>query len=622
MINIFFNIKIQKTTICLIFPEWKLRIDSMNYISSLLVIVPLFIQTFLFSAKQPCSDSQVVSNATTTIFYGASTEPSIAVNPKNSKRIVATWQQDRINNGGALEAGIAHSEDGGKHWKRSVVPFQICSGGFIQRVSDVWLSFSKDGKKVFLCALVTNATKDPKTDKQQGIVVTHSKDNGASWSTPTFVSSSQGFLTEPTGAFHFDDKNSITLDPNEERFGYIVWDRFAHISSAHSTTQFSRTVNGGKTWRPAKLLYDPFPDLLQSNMSNGIESDCSTLDNVVVVLPKANPSDAVWKKDPFGDDENKALRFSGNILNFMVRIFAKPSATDAQYVNDAFPFQYTLFDIACVRSSDHGKTWEKTANVVTPLSGNEIFTGGYTYLNGKVIGGLGTQLRAGDLIPSFTVNPKNGILYVVWQSDQFRKDKLPQIAITTSRDGGMTWSNPAKVSRTPKNAKNPQAFTPFVAVTEDGYVGILYFDFRHDSTDDSKKTKTDAFLAIYKEVQDANGGSTKIGLDFVREIRLSKKSYIAQNGPETTQGVMTDGDYVFLVTHGNKFYTIYTKSKHGPFKKPQVLLDDNTNNALLLLDNNCRQDPFISIIKDFADKDHKPYVMTHDLGCKKTKLKK
>ena len=89
-----------------------------------------------------------------------------------------------------------------------------------------------------------------------------------------------------------------------------------------------------------------------------------------------------------------------------------------------------------------------------------------------------------------------------------------------------------------------------------------------------------------------------IGLDFVKEIRLSEKSYIAQNGPTTTQGVMTDGDYQFLTAHGNDFYAIYTKSFDGPFNPATVFFTDPVHNATVLLDDNYRTAPFVSIIKN------------------------
>ncbi len=262
------------------------------------------------------------------------------------------------------------------------------------------------------------------------------------------------------------------------------------------------------------------------------------------------------------EDPGSQLRLNGDVLNFMVRIYAAPGTTNEEYLADAWPHQFSLYDIALVRSKDLGANSDSNATVITLFVANQVFTGGYTYnSSGQITGGVGTLLRAGDLTPSYNVNPQNGYLYVAFQTGQFRSDQLPQIGLLTSRDGGFTWSQAVQASLTPSTAPNPQAFTPFVAVTRDGYAGVLYYDFRNDDESDPNQTKTDAWLTIYREVNDPAGGSTGIGLDFVAEKRLSRHSYIIQNGPKTTQGVMTNGDYSFLVAEGKKFYAIYIQSK-------------------------------------------------------------
>src|SRR5438445_9270149 len=76
-------------------------------------------------SPNPISDEcllpQIIFGTTTTVHYGSVVEPSIAVNPKHAKHVVAAWQQDRINNGGGLDIGIARSKDGGKSWKQSLM---------------------------------------------------------------------------------------------------------------------------------------------------------------------------------------------------------------------------------------------------------------------------------------------------------------------------------------------------------------------------------------------------------------------------------------------------------------------------------------------------------------------
>lgn len=532
-----------------------------------------------------------IARSSVTIYARSVVEPTIAVNPKNRNHLVASWQQDRINNGGALEAAIAYSRNGGKTWHRTQIPLQICIGGINQRISDVWLSYAPDGKRVYLTVLVINASTELNTQNQAGIIVSVSEDDGKTWSIPHFVASSQLILGE-SSQLPFDDKNSITADRNHSKFAYCVWDRFPQSFSNHSDSQISRTTDGGKTWSPNQILYNPFPDLTIHGQSNGIENDNQTLNNIVVVLPDAGDDHSSRRYS----DHNKNLQLNGDLLNFMVRIYAKPGATNEEFVGDSFPFQFTLFDIASVRSKDRGVTWEPNANVITPFIANLVFTGGYTYNEeGQITDGIGTQLRTGDQVPSYNVNPRNGFLYVAFQTGQFRSDQLPQIGLLRSEDGGLTWSQAVKVSRTPQNAPNPQAFSPFVAVTEEGYVGILYHDFRHDDKSNPNETKTDAWLAIYREVK--GEGSTGIGLEFVKEKRLSRHSYIIQNGPNTTQGVMTNGDYPFLVAEGNLFYALYVKSRNGPFNPAVPILTNPTTGGVLLLDNNYRTAPFVSIVK-------------------------
>ncbi len=515
-----------------------------------------------------CIDEQEVFNTTTTIYHGSSVEPTIAVNPKNKKNMVAVWQQDRISNGAAFEAGIAYSKDGGRHWHKSSVPFQICEGGISQRSGDEWLSYSADGSRVYLCAAVLNATKVPHTEKQFGVVVTISEDDGATWSKPRFLFSSMNYLNEPTKQFANSDKTSLTADPNDSRNAIAVWANFNPSASFHGVAQSSYTTNGGKSWSAVQLLYDPFPDLVEQGLSNGIQNDNQASNNVVVIPKK------------------------GDWLNFTVRVYAKPGSTDAQYTNDSFPFQYSLTDIVAIRSKDQGKKWNPHSKVVIPSFVNHLlYTGGYTYdSEGNITGGLGTLVRNDQTIPSYNVNPKNGFLYVAYQTSEFRADQLQQIGLVTSRDGGHTWSTPVQINRTPANALNPQAFAPFVAVTKNGRVGVLYFDFRKDDRSDLNHTKMDAWLAIYQE--------THVGLDFIKEIRLSEKSYIAQNGPLTSQGVMTEGDYQFLRAEGNKFYAIYMKSFDGPFTPPSVVFTDPVHHATILLDNNRRTAPFVTIVKN------------------------
>src|SRR5215207_3842828 len=63
-------------------------------------------------------------------------EPTLAVDPRRPRRLVAAWQQDRFGETGhaALSIVTAYSGDGGRHWRRRLVPgVSRCTGGEFAR---------------------------------------------------------------------------------------------------------------------------------------------------------------------------------------------------------------------------------------------------------------------------------------------------------------------------------------------------------------------------------------------------------------------------------------------------------------------------------------------------------
>src|SRR5437762_13024852 len=66
------------------------------------------------SDSEECLLQQTFPDFSTTLYYNSVVEPSVAVNPHSKNHIVAAWQQDRFNNGGSLDIGLARSDDGGK----------------------------------------------------------------------------------------------------------------------------------------------------------------------------------------------------------------------------------------------------------------------------------------------------------------------------------------------------------------------------------------------------------------------------------------------------------------------------------------------------------------------------
>jgi hypothetical protein len=68
------------------------------------------------------------------------------------------------------------------------------------------------------------------------------------------------------------------------------------------------------------------------------------------------------------------------------------------------------------------------------------------------------------------------------------------VALSSSRDGGRTWSTPVRADRSPESAAGGpgQAFLPQVDVANNGTVAITYYDMRNDTA--APGTSTDHWM--------------------------------------------------------------------------------------------------------------------------------
>ena len=182
-------------------------------------------------------------------YEDAEVEPYEAVNPTNSLNVIGVWQQDRWSDGGAHGLVAGYSMDGGKTWKEQPLALSVCGGSGVgasyQRASDPWVSFSPDGAAYAVSISFTGDTFAP--GSSGAVLVVRSADGGVSWSAPTVLIAD--------GASAFNDKESVTADPNDSHFAYAVWDRITTSNSGPA--YFSRTIDGGSTWEAAKPIYDP-----------------------------------------------------------------------------------------------------------------------------------------------------------------------------------------------------------------------------------------------------------------------------------------------------------------------------------------------------------------------------
>jgi hypothetical protein len=366
-----------------------------------------------------------------TNYPDAEVEPYIAVDPSNPNHLITSVQQDRWNDGGSNGLTNSVSFDGGASWQlASTQPaFSTCAGaakgssGGFDRATDPWVSFSSDGKIAYSISDSFNAD-GPAFGGASSIIISRSTDGGITWQTPVTAQLD-------TSSTVLNDKESVTADPLNPTSAYAVWDRLVSPStnanpSAFPVTPafrgpalFSRTNDGGVTWSPGRVIFDPG----EQNQTIGNQ----------IVVPKAGPA-------------------AGQLIDGFDLLLNKGGKGNNP-VNTASP--------AIIRSTDGGKTWSDPTIVARQQLAS-------VSINGR-------HIRTSDELPEFTAGPE-GNLYAVWQDSRFSPTGKSKIAFSMSTDGGVTWSAPIRADA---SVGDSPAFVPQITVRSDGTVAVQYYDLEN-----------------------------------------------------------------------------------------------------------------------------------------------
>jgi hypothetical protein len=410
-------------------------------------------------------------------------EPWIAVstvdrNGDGALDAIAGYQQDRWSNGAArgVYASVLHNGA----WTQVALPgTSACTGApRFTRATDPWVSFGPTGDAYYF-TLATSA------GNLSAMLVNKSTDGGLTWSAPVA-------LIDEDDPDNFNDKNSLTADPLDPRFAYAIWDRSRFPSdkrfaqslagnplSLRSDAYFSRTTDAGATWEPAHAIYRP-----QANQFG--------IGHQIVVVPGG--------------------AHAGRLVDVFMLFHGSGNNKKGQ-------------ELAALISDDHGASWSEPVSI------------------GKVIPGFvadpddGTALRTGDIIPEVAAGP-DGTLYVVWQ-EQTLAESGSAIALTSSADGGRTWSAPRRINTHP----DAQAFTASIEVLADGTIGVTHYDLRFN-TPDPATLPTDLWF-----LHSHDGGLTW------SEARVTPTSFDHKRAP-FARGLFL-GDYAGLAVQGGSFLAAY-----------------------------------------------------------------
>jgi hypothetical protein len=471
------------------------------------------------SEASPFTGNCGLAGQTGTVYPNSEVEPWVDANPAGNDNLVGAWQQDRWSNGGSRGNVVGASSDGGTTWRvvRNTKN-SLCTGGTqangggYERASDPWVTISPNGTAYLMSLSVDHAPDTAFGSNPDAMLVSKSTDGGLTWRKPTT-------LIRDTNPNRFNDKNSMTADPNSSRYVYAIWDRLVAPPSGtpnptagenalayQGPTLFTRTTDGGATWEDARIIFDP-----------GTLNQ--TIGNQIAVLP----------------DNQK---FDGELVDLFTLINNAKNEEKQRGTN-----------VAVIRSTNHGRTWSQE-----PIVFAKLLSIGVTDPDN------GNPVRTADIIPDVAVDPNGGQLYAVWQDSRFSSGAYDSVALSTSTDGGLTWSTPVKVNKTPATtpAADRQAFVPSVDVAGDGTVSVTYYDFRNNTPE--PKALTD-YWAVHCHPS-ANNSCSQSG-NYGAEVRLTDTSFDLKQAP-VARGYFL-GDYEGLANMGPNFSAFYSQTQgSGP----------------------------------------------------------
>lgn len=450
---------------------------------------------------------------------------------------------------------VASSKDGGLSWIYGPPIEQIIPlGGTISQIINasigpgLHLTSLKNGNLIAW----GNGFKDmhpnpPFQVPMMGALFTYSKNNGKTWAAPKILLPSDvDYEFADSFGLGFGD---MYITPDPANIDHLVATTTSILlpSTFYGNGYAFSSYDGGLTFSPPKQVYSMIDDPLW--LADHFDPDFTFDPNYFQF-----GGQLLGSYSPTYVDKN-------TILISFVRLYPKVGSTT--YTQSG---EDSDFDQATIRSQDNGKTWSKVASPTEPIT-NPFFP--------PHDPGTGRNLSAGVYSAPLVVSPYTGRVYMAYQSGNPAApdpEGFPSILLSRSLDKGGCWGHPVQINATPKNISfdRQQAFAHSMIMTQDGSLVVAYYDLRNWTGffgEDPATTPLpiDAWLAVYKELDDPHGGSTGLGLDFVGEIRLTPFSSDARISANTINGRVgfacgTPEGMPLIVNRKNVLFVVFSMS--------------------------------------------------------------
>ena len=283
-----------------------------------------------------------------------------------------------------------------------------------------------------------------------------------------------------------NDKPTITSDETGGAFGGNLYVSWTYASSNVLTVRFARSTDGGATFS------DP-----------------------IVLSDGSNDQGSVPVVGPRGE----------------VYVFWTDRVSEVIFVRKSIDGGVTFGQATSVASA---------APIGTRAGATDQYCG--RVLNGSIAAGASSMIAAADR----SGGSHGGALYVVFSTRGEGID-LADVFLTTSSDGGTTWSKPRRLN---DDVTTNDQWQPFVAVAPNGAVGVTWYDRRQDP----RNLLIDVFMRI----------STDGGASFGQSLKLTNVSF-PPPGLNYKLGFPPYscymGSYNYMAAAAGNFYVVWTDNR-------------------------------------------------------------
>jgi hypothetical protein len=482
-------------------------------------------------------------------------EESIAVDPNNSKHVVAS-QNDYRRGDGNCYAG--YSLDSGKHWNDSTVPmsftrFNAQPREYWQAGGDTSVAWDTRGNAYISCQVFNRGGgTSPNPDQSSGFVVMRStQNNGASWNFPGRYT--RVFFDTAGAGTVLEDKELIAVDDNpsspfRDRI-YITWTEFAADGTAYIYETHSNDY--GENFSSPVLVSG---DSAMCDQTYGVPTPQGRCNENQFSDPFVGPDGALYVaysnfNNLVTGNENRNQIMLAKSTDGGVTFSAPVKVSDYYDLPDCNTYQGAGADSgrACVP--------EKGASTVSVFRATNYASGAVNPKNpNQVAVTLGSYINQNS-------NESNGCApagFSVFGTNDYTGVKTPgacnnDILLSVSNNGGASFTggstdprDEATVNQDPGQANTDQ-FWQWAAFTKDGRLAVDYYDRQYGN--DETTGSSDFTLSGSKDL-----------------VKFGSKRVTTSSMPPPTQfggphGGQFYGDYIWLDTAGNDAFPIWSDTR-------------------------------------------------------------